>query len=582
MRERHTRADTHRTLWRKQRLQQPVSIFLRVLVGMSVAVRRPTRLRATAALALAGGVHALAFAVDPLPSWSLAIVQVLALAVLIRAARDAACAWQAFVRGWWFGLVNFGVGLYWLFISMNHYGGLSAPLAVAGVVALSGFLALFTAMACGLFAWLRPASIRGASLVQGLAWSGAWASMEWLRGVLFSGFPWLNIGYGHVDGPLAGWAPLLGVHGMALLAAFAAAAVAALRLPPSASTRSTAPAVTMAFALVAAGGLLSPIDWSSNDGKPLNIRLVQGNIEQSQKFDPALLEQGIISHLRLAAQPHGPDDPPPDLIVLPETALPVFQDQLDSDVWEAWRGVAQSQGSPIVMGLPLRTMESDDRQRYTNSAISFDANTPVQQLTAGTMPQRYDKRHLVPWGEYVPSGFEWFVQMLDMPLGEFDRGPVRQTPFELSGQHLALNICYEDVFGSELLPALLPGTDHGSSASILINLSNLGWFGDTWALRQHLQIGRLRSIETARPMVTSTNTGITASIDPHGRVMAALPPHQAGVLPVTVQGMAGLTPYTRFGDVPVLLLSGAFLIIAAWYRFRRGSSSETAIRQFKE
>lgn len=556
-------------------------VLLRVVVRMSLAVRRPARLRTAAVLALAGGVHALAFAADPLPSWSLAIVQVLALAVLVRAAHDAACAWQAFVRGWWFGLVNFGVGLYWLFISMSHYGGLSAPLSVAGVFALSAFLALFTAMASGLFAWLRPMSIRGAPLTQGLVWAGAWASMEWLRGVLFSGFPWLNIGYAHVDGPLAGWAPLLGVHGMALLAAFAAAVVAALRLPSFASTRSTVPALTVAFALVVAGGLLSHIEWSSIDGKPLNIRLVQGNIEQSQKFDPALLEHGIINHLRLATQTQGPDESPPDLIVLPETALPVFQDQLDSDVWEAWRGVAESQGSSIAMGLPLRTIGSDGRQRYTNSAISFDANTPVQQLTAGTVPQRYDKRHLVPWGEYVPPGFEWFVQMLDMPLGEFDRGPVRQSPFEVSGQHLALNICYEDVFGTELLPALLQGAGGDPGASVLVNLSNLGWFGDTWALRQHLQIGRLRSIETARPMVTSTNTGITAFIDPHGRVMAELPPHQAGVLLVTVQGMTGLTPYTRFGDAPMLLLAGAFLIIAAWCRCRRGYSSKTVVRQLK-
>ena len=294
-----------------------------------------------------------------------------------------------------------------------------------------------------------------------------------------------------------------------------------------------------------------------------------------------MLEHGIINHLRLATQTQGPDESPPDLIVLPETALPVFQDQLDSDVWEAWRGVAESQGSSIAMGLPLRTIGSDGRQRYTNSAISFDANTPIQQLTAGTVPQRYDKRHLVPWGEYVPPGFEWLVQMLDMPLGEFDRGPVRQSPFEVSGQPLALNICYEDVFGTELLPALLQGTGGDPGASVLVNLSNLGWFGDTWALRQHLQIGRLRSIETARPMVTSTNTGITAFIDPHGRVMAELPPHQAGVLQVTVQGMTGLTPYTRFGDAPVLLLAGVFLIIAAWCRCRRGYSSETVVRQLK-
>lgn len=323
-----------------------------------------------------------------------------------------------------------------------------------------------------------------------------------------------------------------------------------------------------ALALAATGELLFRVQWSSTYGKPLNVRLVQGNIEQSHKFDPALLDHGILRHLRLAAQRYGPNEPPPDLIVLPETVLPVFQDQLDPEVWEAWRDVAQSQDSTIIMGLPLSTVGSDGRQRYTNSAIGFDASTPVQQLVSGAIPQRYDKRHLVPWGEYVPPGFEWFVQMLDMPLGEFDRGPIRQTPFAVGDQHLAPNICYEDVFGPELHPALLRGAGRDPGASVLVNLSNLGWFGDTWALRQHLQIGRLRSIETARPMVTSTNTGITASIDPHGRVMAALPPHQAGVLSVTVQGMTGLTPYARFGDTPVLLLAGGLLVYAARCRLR--------------
>lgn len=530
---------------------------------MSAAIFRSTPLRVLATLALAGGVHALTFAADPLPSWSLAIVQVLALAVLVRAARDAACGWQAFVQGWWFGLVNFGVGLYWLFISMNHYGGLSAPLAVAGVAALSAFLALFTGMACGLFVWLRPVSGAGAPFTYTLAWSGAWTSMEWLRGVLLSGFPWLNIGYAHVDSPLAGWAPLLGVHGVAMLAAFAAAALAGPRLPLAALPRSMVPTLTAALALVAMGWLLARIDWSYPDGKPLNMRLVQGNIEQSQKFDPALLELGITRHLQLAQAPPGPGEPQPDLIVLPETVLPVFQDQLEQRVWEAWRSVAESQRSTIAMGVPLRTVESDGRQRYTNSAIGFDASTPLHQLATGTMPQRYDKRHLVPWGEYVPPGFEWFVQILNMPLSEFDHGPVRQTPFSVGDQHLAFNICYEDVFGSELLPALLPDNGEDAGVGILVNISNLGWFGKTWALRQHLQIGRMRTIETARPMVTSTNTGITASIDSDGRVVAALPPHRAGVLPVTVQGMTGLTPYTRFGDAPVVvLLAGVLLIIA--------------------
>ena len=526
------------------------------------------RWRTAATLALAGGLHALAFAPDPLPSWALALIQVLALAVLARSTRDAQRGWHAFARGWWFGLVSFGIGLYWLFISMHQYGGLSAPLAVAGVVALSAFLAMFGGFAGLLSVWLRPLGKPASPLAWALTWAAAWAGLEWLRSVLFSGFPWLNIGYAHVDSPLAGWAPLLGVHGMALLAALAAAALASIPVPPAGRLRPALPLLATALALAAAGWPLARIAWSTPEGKPMNMRLVQGNIGQSQKFDPALLEEGIIGHMRLAVQAPAAGEPAADLIILPETVLPLFQDQLDPQVWETWRKLAARQDSAIAMGVPLHTVEADGSQRYTNSAIGFDADTPFEQIAAGTMPQRYDKRHLVPWGEYVPPGFGWFVQMLNIPLGEFDRGPVRQQPFDIRGRHLAFNICYEDLFGPELLPAILPGPNGEPGATILVNLSNLGWFGESWALRQHLQIGRLRSMETARPMVTVTNTGITASIDAKGRVGAMLAPHTAGVLPVTVQGMTGLTPYARYGDAPLLLLTGALLIVAAARRGR--------------
>src|SRR5699024_4494510 len=262
---------------------------------------------------------------------------------------------------------------------------------VIGVIALSAFLALFTALACGVFAGLRPVPARRIVWMDVLTWSAAWAGTEWLRSILFSGFPWLNIGYAHVDSPLAGWAPLLGVHGVAFFAAFVAAALS-LALRPSAALQKPAPAIAMtALALLLSGELLMQVDWSSAYGKPLNIQLVQGNIDQSEKFDPALFDQGLMRHLKLAAEPSALGEPAADLIVLPETVLPVFQDQLDSTVWKAWHDIARNQRSTIAMGVPLRTTDSSGTLTYTNSAIGFDATTSVQQLAAGTMPQRYDK-----------------------------------------------------------------------------------------------------------------------------------------------------------------------------------------------
>lgn len=533
-------------------------------------------LRGAAGLLLAGAVHALTFSPGPLPDWALAATQILMLAVAARVTLYAPSARQAWARGWLFGFATYALGLYWIFISLHRYGDLSAPLSVAAVLALSAFLALFPACASALARRYAPLSADASPsrILSGtLAWAAMWAAFEWLRAVLLTGFPWLNIGYAQIDGPIAGWAPLLGVHGMAFLSAFVAAAVASLWQP----ARKTGPgsrhalAAGIALALAAAGWPLSRIDWSAPSGDPLNVRLVQGNIEQSQKFDPALLEQSLVRHLDLTAMAPAPGVPVPQLVILPETVLPIFQDQLDPRIWDTWRSVAAQRNTVIAMGVPLHD-RVDGRDRYTNSVMGFDGNTPVEQLMTGTTAMRYDKRHLVPWGEYVPPGFHWFVDMLNIPLGDFDRGAPRQTPFPVGGQHIAFNICYEDLFGPDLLPALQPGPNGEPGATILVNVSNLGWFGDTWALRQHLQIGRLRTIETARPMLTSTNTGITAAIDARGRVAAQLAPLQAGVLPVSVQGMSGLTPYARFGDKTALALIGLALIAAvgSGRRTRRG------------
>ncbi|CAB3883445.1 apolipoprotein N-acyltransferase [Achromobacter denitrificans] len=533
-------------------------------------------LRGAAGLLLAGAVHALTFSPGPLPDWALAATQILMLAVAARVTLYAPSARQAWARGWLFGFATYALGLYWIFISLHRYGDLSAPLSVAAVLALSAFLALFPACASALARRYAPLSADASPsriLSSTLAWAAMWAAFEWLRAVLLTGFPWLNIGYAQIDGPIAGWAPLLGVHGMAFLSAFVAAAVASLWQP----ARKTGPgsrhalAAGIALALAAAGWPLSRIDWSAPSGDPLNVRLVQGNIEQSQKFDPALLEQSLVRHLDLTAMAPAPGVPAPQLVILPETVLPIFQDQLDPRIWDTWRSVAAQRNTVIAMGVPLHD-RVDGRDRYTNSVMGFDGNTPVEQLMTGATAMRYDKRHLVPWGEYVPPGFHWFVDMLNIPLGDFDRGAPRQTPFPVGGQHIAFNICYEDLFGPDLLPALQPGPNGEPGATILVNVSNLGWFGDTWALRQHLQIGRLRTIETARPMLTSTNTGITAAIDARGRVAAQLAPLQAGVLPVSVQGMSGLTPYARFGDKTALALIGLALIAAvgSGRRTRRG------------
>lgn len=520
-------------------------------------------------LTLAGAAQALTFAPGPLPDGALALVQILTLAVLARVTLHSAGPRQALLRGWWYATVYFSIGLYWLYVSMHDYGDLSAPLSAGGVLLLSAFLALFPGAACALARRLAPDPSR-APWRAVLIWAAAWTLFEWLRATVLTGFPWLNIGYAQVDSPIAGWAPILGVHGMAFVAACAAAALAGLWPAHAANrpTRGALLALGLALAMALLGWPLRHIAWSQPAGQPLHARLVQGNVPQSDKFNPAMIRQGLQRHFELAGLPPAQGEPAPDVIILPETVLPIFQDQLPPQIWDAWRDVAARQHAAIIMGVPLHTIDASGRGRYTNSAIGLTAATPLDALLRGRTELRYDKRHLVPWGEYVPPGFHWFIRMLNIPLGDFNRGAQRQKPFAIAGQELALNICYEDLFGPALLPALQP-MDGEPGATLLVNISNLGWFGDTWALRQHLQIARLRTLETARPMITDTNTGITAAIDAQGHVLSRLAPHTIGVLAVTVQGMRGLTPYARLGDLPIVLLIAAILLAAAACAWRR-------------
>lgn len=528
-------------------------------------------------LLLAGAIHALAFAPYPIPAWALPYVQVACLAFLarhtLRAARPADVAWNAAA----FAFANFAVGLYWLTISMHRYGGMPLPMAIAAELAFAAALSLYGVLAC-LLAWrllrdrVRPtplAAVRAAAV-----WASCWTLGEWLRGTMFTGFPWLNIGYAHVEGVLAPWAPLLGVYGVAWLAAFAAAAVALMVLGRDTGREAhAAAAVAVSLLTGIAGIVLSHVGWSRPHGDPLLVRLVQGNIPQSEKFDPALIERGIADYMMLARLEPKEPGREPHLTVLPETVVPLLQDRVAPRLWEQWLAVARERSTTLLMGVPLHERK-DGRDHYTNSTIAFDGNARAEDIASARMTLRYDKMHLVPFGEFVPPGFRWFVDAMDIPLGDFDRGVQGQPAMSIAGQQVASNICYEDVFGEEIIGGVRGDVAEGG-ASILVNVSNLAWFGDSWSLRQHLQISRMRALETARPMLRATNTGMTAAIAPNGAVRAVLQPHMKGVLDVEVQGASGLTPYVRWSNTPVLLWC-LLLVAAAIWPWRSKASNRPA------
>lgn len=526
-----------------------------------------------ALLFIAGAIHALAFAPHPLPGWVLPYVQIACLAFLARHTLQAPGAGSVALRAFLFGFGQFAFGLYWLYISMYEYGGMPLAMAIAAVLIFAAALSIYGMLAC-LLAWrllrgrVRPDPL--AVLWAGAVWASCWTLGEWLRGTLFTGFPWLNIGYAHVEGVLAPWAAVVGVYGVAWLAAFASAAVALVVIGRN-TGKDVQSATALAVSLLTgvAGIALSHVAWSRPYGEPILVRLVQGNIPQSQKFDPLLIERGIADYMMLARLAPKDGGREPDITVLPETVVPLLQDRVHPRVWTDWLAIARERGTTLLMGVPLHE-RVDGRNRYTNSAIAFDGEASAEAIAAARTPLRYDKVHLVPFGEFIPTGFRWFVNTMSIPLGDFDRGTLGQPAMPIAGQMVTPNICYEDVFGEEIIQGVRGDVD-GGGASILVNVSNLAWFGDSWSLRQHLQISRMRSLETARPMLRATNTGMTAAINPDGAVRAVLQPHVKGVLDVEVQGTSGLTPYVRWSNRPVLLL--CLLIVAAAMWPSRSSAS---------
>ncbi|MGB7480582.1 MAG: apolipoprotein N-acyltransferase [Burkholderiaceae bacterium] len=486
----------------------------------------------------AGAASVLAFA--PFGLWPL---QIATLALLFWLALDARGVARAALCGWLYGFGCAAAGIHWLYVSLHDFGGMPAPMAVTAVLLLALYLGAFAALALGTALWLRQRWQASRAVTALLLLPALWALAEWLRGWVFTGFPWLASGYAHSAGPLAGYAPLVGVYGLGLIAAAIAGALVLLparKLPAA-----------VAVAILAAGFGLRFLPWTAPHGQPLTVRLLQGAVPQEMKFDQAQLNASLALYRDMI------EAGPADLVATPETAIPVLLQQVAPAYLQGLRAFAERSGSHLLLGAPV----GDSAHGYTNSALGFAPQAEVA-------PYRYDKHHLVPFGEFIPYGFRWFVDMMHIPLGDFARGAALQPAFAVRDQAVLPNICYEDLFGEEIAAQLAAGHAAGSAATMLLNMSNIAWFGDTIALPQHLQISQMRALETGRPMLRATNTGATAVIGPDGRVAQQLPPYARGTLAATVQGMAGWTPYMLFGNR--LLLAAIVLALgAAWLATRR-------------
>lgn len=431
-------------------------------------------------------------------------------------------------------VLTYTAGLHWIYISLHDYGEMPAWLSVIATLLLATYVALYAIGALAVCRWLK---IKLQQVATPLVVAGVVTLFEWLRGTLLTGFPWLALGYLTVDTPLAGFAPIVGVYGVGFLVALT------LMWATQAIRHRSWPAFTGIVIALGSGFVLQQQSFTQPVGMPLKVALVQGAIPQSMKFDPERETQALLTHLEIARPASGPGGA--HLIVFPETALVRPWDLTPTQTREAFHRLTQSGGASVMLGLPMR-----DADGYRNSLIAIHEST-----VPGEFSGRYDKHHLVPFGEFIPFGFRWFVDMMKMPLGDFRRGAAVQVPIAVRDQRIGVNICFEDLFGEEIIRPLSPQINQDRHPTILLNISNLAWFGNTIALSQHLSIARMRAIESGRPMIRATNTGATASIDHRGKVTDQLAFGSPGLLLTQVQGMQGITPYARWGNLPILLVS---------------------------
>jgi len=445
--------------------------------------------------------------------------------------RDAAS------HAFWFGLGMFLTGTYWIYISVHVFGKAALWIALLLMVGLALVMALFLRIAGWLISYLA----------QGEAWRmllvapASWVLIEWLRGWVFTGFPWLALGYGQIDALFAGWAPVLGVYGVSFMLMVSTTAVIAVLTSSGVQRMAGLFAIFLPWLL---GGLLLGAEWTESAGKPMRTSIVQAGVSQDKKWDRSQLKP-IMDFYRLSTASVSDSE----IVVWPEVAIPALDDQVAQYMASLERDLRRSK-TGLVFGILERSFEGGAEARVYNSVI----------LLGGAKRQTYRKRHLVPFGEYfpVPASVREWMKMQNLPHSDLSAGediqPLLAAP---NGSKFAVAICYEDAYGAEQLYAL-------PEANVLINVSNDAWFGDSIAPHQHLEIARMRALEVGRNAIRSTNTGISAFIGADGTLLATGKQFEPQLMTADIEPRRGMTPYARHGNQPIiglcLAIIGVFLI----------------------
>ena len=485
---------------------------------------------------IAGALITLTLA--PFDIWPLTLIACLALYLSLSELSPR----QAALRSWWFGFGLFASGTSWVYVSIHDYGAASVPLALFLTVLFVAGLALLLA----LFGWLWARFFRqnNHSISNALAFAALWVAIEVFRGWFLTGFPWLYIGYSQLNGPLAGFAPLGGVWLVSFLLALSSVLLLILCKNPQWQSRLTAALLLSVIWL--SGFALQSLEWTQPSGEPLSVTAIQGNIEQNLKWDPAQIEAQLLLYQSLTL-----NTAPSDLIIWPETAVPILKDQAQGYLNSMDRIIGR-QDSALITGLPLRQHDRNGNLRYYNAIT-----------TLGDSQGEYLKQKLVPFGEYVPLQdlLRGLIAFFDLPMSDFARGSSQQTPLIAKGYKIAPYICYEVVY-----PEF--ATKLAAQSDILLTISNDTWFGTSIGPMQHLQMAQMRALEAGRWMIRATNNGVSALIDPRGKITATVPQFQQAILRGSVVPMQGLTPYLRWQSWPLMLFC-ALCLMAAVLRHKR-------------
>ena len=448
--------------------------------------------------------------------------------------------------GFWFGMGAFGTGTYWLYNSI--YGIGHAPIALTLLIMLG--MAVLMASYFTVFGYVQARWFPRAGAARYLlALPALWLLCEWWRGWFVSGFPWMSLGYSQIDTLLAGYAPVTGVYGIGLICALIAGAIA-LAIVGTRMQRVLGMAIVIAPWIISLP--LRNVEWTAPVREPVTVAIVQGAVQQDLKWSQVWRDKTLARYYELSAPYFGHQ-----LVVWPEAALPDISTQLVGYLNPLW-GEAHAKNSDIIMGLLHYDVQTD---QLFNGALALSDDV-----------QWYHKKHLVPFGEYfpVPKFIRNWLRMMSLPYNDITAGAAEQKPLNAAGEKLAASICYEDGFGAEQLYSL-------REATLMVNITNDAWFGDSIAAPQHLEISRMRALEAGRDLIRAANDGISALIDFKGHVRATLPRFKAMVLAGSVQPRTGLTPYVRVGNWPVLAVSLLLALIALFlYRFQSASHPITA------